>query len=357
MIHQRLQRLRAKLDELNLPGLMVASPDNRRYLSGFAGSAGCLFISRDQALLVTDFRYVEQAGLQAPGFEVVRLDEDLSDHLAELVGRLGVSRLGFEAAHLTFGTHETLSGKANEAGLELVPTRNLVEDLRVVKEPAELAQIGEAVRLADEAVVAAIAGLEPGMTEREVAWGIERYIREHGGDGLSFDTIVAAGPHGALPHWHPSDHAIAAGEPVVLDLGARVGGYCSDLTRTVVVGPPDDQFRRVYEIVLSAQRAAEEAIKEDMPGKEADAIARQIITAAGHGDHFGHGLGHGVGLAVHEAPRLSRLSKDTLLEGTVVTVEPGIYLSGWGGVRIEDMVVVEGSGCRILSQAPKLEVP
>jgi Xaa-Pro aminopeptidase len=217
-----------------------------------------------------------------------------------------------------------------------------------------VAALHRAVNLGDEAFSAVASRIEPGWTEKRVAWEIEKYAREHGAEGMSFPTIVAAGPWGAMPHAQPRDHPIQEGEPIVIDMGVVVDGYCSDLTRTIVLGKPDPQFHKIYDIVLSAQRTAEELIRSGMTGEEAHMLAHNVIAEAGYGENFGHGLGHGVGLLIHEAPRLAKASKDELADGMVVTVEPGIYITGWGGVRIEDQTVLEGGKLRVMSGAPKL---
>ncbi|MEE8369575.1 MAG: M24 family metallopeptidase, partial [Dehalococcoidia bacterium] len=237
---------------------------------------------------------------------------------------------------------------------KLLAAPPLVEQMRALKEPEEIALLQRAVDLGDEAFEAVAGRVEPGWTELQVAWEIEKYAREHGAEGLSFETIVAAGPWGAMPHAQPRDRPIEAGEPIVIDMGVRLGGYCSDLTRTIVIGKPDRKFEQVYDIVLSAQLTAEELLQGGMSGEEAHLLAHNVITEAGYGDNFGHGLGHGVGLLVHELPRLAKTSKDELKDGMVLTVEPGIYLPGWGGVRIEDMAVIENGKARVMTQAPKL---
>jgi Xaa-Pro aminopeptidase len=240
---------------------------------------------------------------------------------------------------------------------KLLAAPPLVEQMRAVKDAEELAAVQRAVDLADEAFEAVARRIEPGWTETQVAWEIEKHVREHGGDGVSFETIVAAGPWSAMPHAYPrAEKRIEAGEPIIIDMGARVDGYCSDLSRTVILGKADGQFDKIYDIVLAAQEAAEALIRAGMSGEEAHLTAHNVIAEAGYGENFGHGLGHGVGLQVHEAPRLARTSKDALAEGMVFTVEPGIYVSGWGGVRIEDMAVMENGRPRVLSRAPKVSV-
>ncbi len=357
----RITRLRSLLDEQNLAGLLVTEPHNRRYLSGFTGSNGTLLIAAaGGAWISTDFRYWEQAeGQCAPhGFQVVRAGRLPSDWFADFLAPMGGARLGFEAADVTVDMlrlwRSLIAGLPAGRRPELVPAVGLVETLRAIKAPDEAAAIAHAVALGDAAFEAVAARIEPGWTERRVAWEIEKHIREHGGDAVSFPTIVAGGPWGAMPHARPRDRALEAGEAVVIDMGALAEGYCSDMTRTIVLGRADTRFTAVYDIVLTAQRAAEELIEAGMTGGTAHALAHRVIEEAGYGSAFGHGLGHGIGLQVHESPWLRPGSEDVLRDGMVFSVEPGIYLSGWGGVRIEDLVVLEGGRCRVLTHAPKL---
>lgn len=355
----RIEKLRARLEELGLDAALISNQYNRRYLSGFTGSAGWLLITRDDAVIATDFRYFEQSAVQAPAFRLHKAVGGFEKWMTDLLRPVGAVRVAFEAADVSYHTHRllrkcVLSLPSGERP-QLVPTTDLVEALRAVKEPEEVEALRRAVLLGDEAFVDVARRIEPGWTEKRVAWEIEKYIREHGGDGLSFDTIVAAGPWGALPHAHPRDHPIREGEGIVIDMGVDLGGYMSDLTRTIVLGEPDDRFKQVYDIVLTAQLTAEELVTAGMTGEEAHNIALRVISEAGHGDRFGHGLGHGVGLQIHEAPRLGSSSKDVLQDGMVVTIEPGVYIPGWGGVRIEDQAVMENGRLRILTTAPKLE--
>jgi Xaa-Pro aminopeptidase len=365
----RLRRLRDRMADVVLDGLLVGSPvedtfrthaANRRYLSGFTGSMGWLLITADSAFIAVDFRYYLQAEREAPGFTLFRASAGIEGWLAQLAGEAGLSgkRLGFEPAGVTVSAYQAMKKALDKMPPgerpKLLAAPPLVEGLRAIKEPVEIAAIQRAVDIGDEAFQAIASRIEPGWTEERVAWEIEMYAREHGADALSFDTIVAAGPWGAMPHAQPRDRPIEAGEPVVIDMGVRVDGYCSDLTRTIVVGGEDGRFREVYDIVLTAQRTAEELVKAGMRGEEAHMIAHNVIAEAGYGENFGHGLGHGVGLLVHESPRLAKSSKDELKDGMVVTIEPGIYLSDWGGVRIEDMVVIENGKARVMSRAPKL---
>ena len=352
----RLERLRDRLQEEDLDGFLISSAENRRYLSGFTGSAGHLLISADEAVLATDFRYVEQGGKQAPGFRVERTGRE--PWLPRISAELGLKRIGFESDQVTVSDHGALQKSLEEtkaAGRpELVPTTSLVDRLRAVKEEAELKLLTRAVIIADKAMDRVAPTIEPGATEGEVAWELEKAMRERGAEAISFDVIVGAGPNGALPHHRADSTVIKAGDAVVIDMGATYEGYCSDLTRTFIVGEPDDTFKRVYDTVLRAQLAAEERVTAGSTGGEADAIARDIIVEAGYGDEFGHSLGHGVGLEVHEYPRVGATSEDVLEDGMVFTIEPGIYISGWGGVRIEDIVVMEDGRARVLSRAAKL---
>ncbi len=364
----RLARLRARMAEVGLDGLLVGAPvedtfhtlsANRRYLSGFTGSMGWLLITADAAFIAVDFRYLEQAQRESAGFTLFRANDSVEKWLGGLLAEANLigKRVGFEPAGVTVSTYQAMK-KALDAlppgeRPKLLAAPPIVEEMRAIKEPGEIALLQRAVDLGDEAFQAVADRMEPGWTEKQVAWEIEKYAREHGADGLSFETIVAGGAWGAMPHAQPRDRPIEAGEPVVIDMGVRAGGYCSDLTRTIVVGERDRRFEEIYDIVLTAQLTAEELVRGGMGGQEAHMLAHNVIAEAGYGDNFGHGLGHGVGLLVHEAPRLARTSKDTLKDGMVVTIEPGIYISGWGGVRIEDMAVIEDGKARVMSRAPK----
>ena len=336
--------------------MLVSAPENRQYLSGFTGSAGYLLVSQDQAVLVTDSRYTEQAANQAADWQVRQVRSGW-DWLLDWLDETGVRRLGFESADMTVASYESildaLKQRDSLGQVSLIAASGLAEDQRTVKDSLERAMLQKAIDASDGAMEAVCPQIQEGMTEREVAWRMEVAMRDLGADGISFDTIVAAGPNGAMAHHRPSDRPIALGEPIVIDMGARVGGYCSDITRTVVVGEPDDTFRKVYDTVLGAQLTAINTVKTGMTGEECDALARTVIAEAGYGDNFGHSLGHGVGLAVHEFPRVSPRSPDVLQKNTVFTVEPGIYITGWGGVRIEDIVALEDDGAVALSKASK----
>ena len=349
----RLTKLRQGLIDEELDAILITDPANRRYLSGFTGSAGVLIISQGRAMLATDFRYYEQVERQAPQFELVKIKDKFVTLLPSLVDELGVCRLGFESKNVTVDMHRDLAD-ALPHGVEFVATSDVVEGQRAVKDEDELATLQRAIALADAAYAHIADVMQPGMTEQQVAWELESFMRTHGAHKVAFDIIVAAGANGAMPHARASDRIIQAGEPVVMDLGAVVDGYCSDLTRTVALGDADGRYQEVYEVVLGAQQAAIQGIRPGMTGQEADDIARQVIAEAGYKDAFGHGLGHGVGLVVHEKPGVGRLSdKDVLQPGMVFSLEPGIYLPGEFGVRIEDLVVLREDGPQVLSQAAK----
>jgi len=355
-ISNRLQNLRQKLAEKETEAIFISQPENRYYLSGFAGSAGFLLITPQKATLATDFRYIEQARAQAPDYEIFEITSNMAGWFPELIAGLSLQRLGFEARHLTFDMYRQLNDILNglESPPRLVPVNGMVESLRTIKEPEEIELITRAVEISDNAIKYIEEIVHPGMSEKEVAWEIERFMRENGSQTVPFDIIVASGPNSALPHAKPSQRAIQDGEPIVIDIGARVEGYSSDLSRTICPGTPDDTFKKIYDIVLGAQLTAIAIIKEGMSGHQVDSLARTVIEEAGYGKAFGHGLGHGVGLAPHESPRLGAGSEEIITSGMVFTIEPGIYLPGWGGVRIEDLVVMKDGKARIISKARKV---
>ena len=364
MTNTRLDTLRHRLtaplpgdgEGQRIDGLLVSNDQNRRYVSGFTGSSGYLLVTAEQALLLTDFRYIEQATAQAPDFSVVKIEARPAPAIAEQVKALGLRCFGFESEDVTIAAHQRLLEALHETApdAQAVPATGMVEALREVKDGRERDLLRRAVEVGDRAFEHVAARLKPGMTERQVAWQLETHMREHGAERVSFDIIVAAGPHGAMPHHRPTDRPIQSGEPIVIDMGCRLNGYCSDLTRTITLGEADAKFWEIYWIVLRAQQTCEDGLRAGMLGKDADALARGVIEAAGHGEQFGHGTGHGVGLEVHEGPLVSKTRGEAPLpEGSVVTVEPGIYLPGWGGVRIEDMVVVGQARCQVLTTAHK----
>jgi Xaa-Pro aminopeptidase len=320
---------------------------NRRYISGFTGSMGWALITADRAFIAVDFRYVEQAQNECPGFQVFRTTGSADRWFADLAGEAGLAskRIGFEPGDLSVAglnaVRKAIDTMPEADRPKLLSAPTLVSDLRAIKDEGELDALQRAVDLGDAALAHVVERMEPGWTEKQVAWEIEKYARENGAEFMSFPTIVAAGPRGAMPHAMPTDHVIAKGEPVVIDMGVIVDGYCSDLTRTITCGGPGDaEFAKIYDIVLTAQLTAEELIRAGMTGEEAHMIAHNVIAEAGYGENFGHGLGHGVGLQIHEAPSVGRTARNELLDGHVITIEPGIYIPGWGGIRIEDQCVI-----------------
>ncbi len=356
-VTNRLGKLREAMEPAGVDAVWVSQPENRRYMSGFSGSAGSLFITPESALLATDSRYTEQAGNQSPEYQIVHMAGPGSEWFKEMLASMGdAKRVGFEESHVTVATHKRLAELCGEAGKELVPINDTIETIRAIKDDAERDALLSAIRITDEAFVEVRDSLEPGASEQDVAWRIEMAMRNRGAESIAFELIVASGPNGAMAHHRPSDEPIAVGAPIVIDIGARVDGYHADMTRTICIGDYDDQFRRIYDIVLTAQETAIATIEEGMTGDQADALARNIIEKAGHGPEFGHSLGHGVGLAVHEYPRLGQRAPDILTQGMIFTVEPGIYITGWGGVRIEDIVEFQDGRCRALSKAPKINV-
>ena len=352
---KRLRKLRTSNTERGLDALLISQPKNLLYISGFTGSSGWLLISEHNAILATDFRYVEQAKGESPDFEIIRTKQDLRDWLPGLAADLGWHKLGFEANFISYDSFHKLSEaiKTKQVNLELVPTTGIVEQLRSIKEPEELGFITKAVEIVDAAFGQAKAIIRPGITEREAAWEIEKFLRQEGSEGMPFEIIVASGPNSALPHARPTEKIIRSGEPVLIDMGARISGYCSDFSRTLLLGETDKSLQEIYNIVLKAQTTAIERVKSGMEASQVDQLARSVVEQAGYGDAFGHGLGHGVGLAVHESPTLGPSSSDSLTDGMVFTIEPGIYLAGQGGVRIEDMVVLENGKAKVLTRAKK----
>lgn len=352
-MEERIERLRASLRERGLDALLITQAENRRYLSGFTGSAGLLIVTQEAAILLVDFRYTEQAGRQSPHCEVVQVSGRTEEDIVPYLQRLGGKRWGFESAYVTVSQYEKLRPTFASADITLEGVEGLVETLRASKDEGEVALLRRAIEITDTAFAHFLAWVRPGVTEKEAAWEIEKTMRELGAEGLAFDTILAGGANGAMAHAVASERPLQVGEPIVIDMGAVYEGYHADMTRTIVLGRPDERFWEIYHLVREAQERAEAGIRAGVSGVEADRLARQVIEAAGYGEQFGHGLGHGVGLGTHEPLRLSRLSTDTLPLGATVTVEPGIYLPGWGGVRIEDVVLVKEDGAEILTGSTK----
>jgi Xaa-Pro aminopeptidase len=340
-MNERIEKLRAKLEE----PFLVTTPANVRYLTGFDSSNVSLLVEPDGGVrLFTDFRYAD-AARQVPDVEFVETRRDTIDHMAEMLS----GKFGFESTHVTYRNYETL----RDGGLELVPRLGVVEELRAVKDEDELARIRRAASITDQAYQALAEERFVGRTERELAWRMSELFHELGADEPAFDTIVAAGANGARPHADAGDRVIEAGTTVVIDAGAALDGYCSDCTRTFATGDLPDELQRAYDVCLEGQLKGLGAVRSGREAKQTDAAARDVIAEAGFGEKFGHGLGHGVGIDVHEAPRLAATSPDTLVANNVVTIEPGIYLEGTGGIRIEDLVIVTEGEPEVLSSFPK----
>jgi Xaa-Pro aminopeptidase len=360
IFRKRIEGLRQNLAGMDCDTAWIIQPENRRYLSGFRAedsqfteSSGSLLINESRSLLVTDSRYTLDAERDAVEFDVQTLKKGLMEGLPGLLKRMGTENLGFEGDYLTWGLHRELSERLLEdsPSVRLMPLNGAVEEMRVLKDEPEIRTLEASADLMSGILDEVITGLKPGMTEKQVAWQIEGLVRESGAEGMAFPPIVASGPNSALPHAVPTDRKLEKGDPVILDVGLRLNGYCSDMTRTVFLGDPSPDFMEIYRTVREAQTNALKEVRSGVMSNYPDAIARQIINDAGFGDYFGHGLGHGVGLATHERPRLSPLKPTKLKKGMVVTVEPGIYIPGKGGVRLEEMVVIEADGPRILTRA------
>ncbi len=333
-------------------GVLALQPENRRWVSGFTGSSGMAVIGRKgQPVFLTDFRYTEQAGQQCEGFEIVRHGQDIVDSLRTVLADLGITRLGIEKDYVTVGQNAKWS--AEMPGIELVPLSDFMLDLRAVKDEGELELLAAAAAIADKAFDHILGFLKPGISERRVALELQRYMEDLGASGPSFETIVASGVRSSMPHGVASEKLLEEGDFITMDFGCVYKGYCSDITRTVVLGTASPRQREIYGIVLEAQLAGVEGIRAGISGRQADALARDIIAAKGYGEQFGHGMGHGVGLAIHESPRAAVGSKDIFVENNIITVEPGIYIPDWGGVRIEDMLVVKEGCSRNLTSSPK----
>jgi Xaa-Pro aminopeptidase len=348
---RRLERqagLRTALEAEGLEGLLVTHLPNIRYLTGFTGSAALLLVGRDATTLITDFRYSSQAPAEVGGAATVEIDQrNVWERLGRVLNVAGSGTLGIESQALTVRDAERLGGLT---GARVVPTADLVERLRAIKSPEEVAAIRAAAELAQEALAEILPGIRVGQTELEVGSTLESALRRKGSEWHPFPTIVASGPRSALPHARTTARAIAAGELLLIDFGAQVDGYCADITRTMVVGArADERQRMVHELVQSAQRRAIEHLRAGMLAREGDALAREVIVTRGFGESFGHSLGHGLGLEVHEAPRLAANSDALLPAHAVVTVEPGVYFPGWGGVRLEDYLYLAPEGAERLS--------
>jgi Xaa-Pro aminopeptidase len=343
-MNKRLEKLRAALPEKGIDSILVTHGPNVRYLSGFdGGSDGYLIITNTKSILATDSRYWEQAEREAPEYELFKTTTSYTKWFPELLKTLGINNLGFESRSMTYDFFKNLDEAFRKAGfnLSLIPTNDIIETIRMIKEPEEIELLRKAAQITDATFNAVYKKLKAGMTEEQVAWEIEKTFHDKGSQGLAFPSIVGSGPNGAMAHAKPSNDIIKNSQPIVIDMGGIYRGYKNDITRTVCTGKADARFKEIYNIVLEAQQNAAGNIRAGMTGKEADALARDVIVKAGYGDNFGHSLGHGVGLEEHEQPRLSSFSEQILTDGMVFTIEPGIYITGWGGVRIEETYLME----------------
>lgn len=358
-IKNRLTRLRKDLSENKIDTFMVLIEENRRYLSGFTGedtrfdeSAGALFITDTKLILATDSRYLLQAKDEAPLYEIVCYEKGLIEELPGILRTLNTKKLGFESVRMAYSQYNKIAKQveSDKLAVELVGTEDMVENLRVIKEETEIEETKKSLAIAETAFTRLIGDIKPGLTEKEAAWALEKGIRQAGADSLSFPAICASGPNSALPHAMPGDRKLQKGEPILFDWGAKFNGYCSDTSRTIIIGEPDDIFQKVFTTVRDAQLKAINAIRPGIGSREVDRIARDHINNLGFKGKFGHGLGHGTGLAVHEQPRLSPIKNMKLEPGMIFTVEPGIYIPGWGGVRLENQVVVREDGAEVLNK-------
>jgi Xaa-Pro aminopeptidase len=348
---ERLYNLRNKLKPNKLDALLITNPINIFYLSGFTGSNGCIIITNDRAFLITDFRYTQQASEEALEYEIVEYKNTSIDSINNILTQYKLFSLGFEEEHIKYVEFMKLNEKLLIKNF--IPTRNLVENIRRIKSEDEILRIKKAAHISDLAFSSVVKNIKHDITEIEIANDIEFYIKRNGGTKMSFDTIVASGERSSLPHGQPTNKKIEHGDFVTLDFGCIYENYCSDMTRTIIIGEAQKKQIEIYNIVLKAQIASIKAITSGQSGETIDKIGRDIIAHYGYGKHFGHGLGHGVGLEIHEAPRLSASGKDILEPGMIVTAEPGIYIKGFGGVRIEDLLVVTENGSINLTSSNK----
>ncbi|MET3574787.1 Xaa-Pro peptidase family protein [Bhargavaea ullalensis] len=347
----KLKAFRNTFEENGIDGFLVTGPFNRRYMTGFTGTAGIAVVSREDAAFITDFRYTEQAAEQVKGYRIVKQSGTLADDAAKVIGEMGIRNIGFEQDTLPYADYDRFQQAATD--VDFVPVSGVIEKLRMYKTDEEAQVLRDAAKIADDAFSHIVKFIRPGITELDVSNELEFFMRRQGATSSSFDIIVASGKRSALPHGVATNKVIEQGDMITLDYGALYNGYISDITRTVSVGEPPEELRKIYGIVLEAQKRALAALKPGMTGIEADAVARDYIKEHGYGEAFGHSTGHGIGLEVHEQPALSFRSDTKLEPGMAVTVEPGIYVPGLGGVRIEDDALITEGGAEVLTSSPK----
>ncbi len=346
----RVEKLRKKMQEENLDSFLITSPYNLRYLTNFTGTTGLAVITLEKAFFITDFRYTEQAAAQAQGFEIIKNVGPIFEEVADLVQKEGLRELGFEETTVSFLEYSVLEEIIDA---QLIPISGMIEELREIKDEEEIAIIEKACSIADLAYDHILKMIQPGMTEIEVANQLDFYMRSLGASGVSFETIVASGLRSAMPHGVASKKIIEQGDLLTIDFGCYYEGYVSDMTRTFAIGDPGEQLKEIYQIVLEAQLAVLEVAKPGVTGKQLDAVARDYITKHGYGEAFGHSTGHGIGLEIHEGPNVSVRAEKQFVPGNIITDEPGIYLPGIGGVRIEDDLLITSDGNRVLTHSPK----
>ncbi|MDU4270742.1 MAG: Xaa-Pro peptidase family protein [Enterococcus hirae] len=346
----RVEKLRKKMQEENLDSFLITSPYNLRYLTNFTGTTGVAVITLEKAFFITDFRYTEQAAAQAQGFEIIKNVGPIFEEVADLVQKEGLRELGFEETTVSFLEYSVLEEIIDA---QLIPISGMIEELREIKDEEEIAIIEKACSIADLAYDHILKMIQPGMTEIEVANQLDFYMRSLGASGVSFETIVASGLRSAMPHGVASKKIIEQGDLITIDFGCYYEGYVSDMTRTFAIGDPGEQLKEIYQIVLEAQLAVLEVAKPGVTGKQLDAVARDYITKHGYGEAFGHSTGHGIGLEIHEGPNVSVRAEKQFVPGNIITDEPGIYLPGIGGVRIEDDLLITSDGNRVLTHSPK----
>lgn len=345
----RIKAVRNILQEKGLDAILIYKPENRKYFSGFTGTTGFIIITKEEAKFITDFRYIQQGKNECKGYDIIEVSR--SAPLTNIIEGFNINRLGVEEDFFTYGHYLDLSSKLSK--VTMVPLEGALTKLRSIKTEKEIGYIAKAASLADEAFNHILTLIKPGVVERDIALELEFFMRKRGATNASFNFIVASGLRSSLPHGVASNKVIELGDFVTLDYGCIYEGYCSDMTRTVVVGKADDRQKQIYSLVLKAQETALSEVKPGITGSQLDNIARQIITDGGYGQCFGHGLGHGVGLEIHELPHVNTMGNIPLEPGMIITIEPGVYITGFGGVRIEDLVVVRDDGYQVLSKTPK----